>query len=188
MNLNQIAKIACSVHVEVCRGGRMNRNNTGAPVANAIACRAQGRRAWRAQYPPAARRAILVPDRRVRRPRATKSPLPQGSSAGAILLDSMSDARAAPRTQQGWPARRIQCSRFAVSLARSYDGPTASDEGFGSCASAGSEPRQARKGAAIRSSRRVPQINRNPSSDAAQASSCPTRFSPASGDRRISRP
>ena len=36
-------------------------------------------------------------------------------------------------------------------------------EGFGSCAPADTEPRQARKGAAIRYSRRVPQISRNPS-------------------------
>jgi DNA polymerase-3 subunit gamma/tau len=37
-------------------------------------------------------------------------------------------------------------------------------EGFGSCASTASEPRQARKGAAIRYAGRVPQIHRNPSS------------------------
>lgn len=38
-----------------------------------------------------------------------------------------------------------------------------SREGFGSCAPADTEPCQARKGAAIRYSRRVPQISRNPS-------------------------
>jgi DNA polymerase-3 subunit gamma/tau len=42
--------------------------------------------------------------------------------------------------------------------------PAVADEGFGSCASVATEPRQARKGAAIRSAHRVPQLNRNPSS------------------------
>jgi DNA polymerase-3 subunit gamma/tau len=40
---------------------------------------------------------------------------------------------------------------------------TVAHEGFGSCASTASEPRQARKGAAIRYAGRVPQIHRNPS-------------------------
>jgi hypothetical protein len=57
--------------------------------------------------------------------------------------------------------------RFSPLHPRPHDvpwvGSTVAHEGFGSCASAASEPRQARKGAAIRYAGRVPQIHRNPS-------------------------
>ncbi len=61
-------------------------------------------------------------------------------------------------------------------------------EGFGSCAPGDSEPRQARKGAAIRYSTRVPQIHRNPSPTVAISPSSRRLVPQPFADRRPVRP
>ena len=72
--------------------------------------------------------------------------------------------RRSPPGGSAAPSARRSRSRLYSAARGHYDAiDRAGSEGFRSCASNGSEPRQARKGAAIRSSLRVPQECRNPS-------------------------